>query len=72
MFPLFLQDALLFEEINSTLLFFPDFGMVLELVNNCQCSIRGFESPCSELFFSIYQIIPTALGHAIYSASNRN
>jgi hypothetical protein len=32
---------------------------------------RGFETRCGE-FFSIYLILPAALGPAVYSASNRN
>jgi hypothetical protein len=33
---------------------------------------RGFATRCSELIFSIYLILPAALGPAIYSPSSRN
>jgi hypothetical protein len=33
---------------------------------------RGFETRSGELFLSIYQILPVALGPRVYSASNRN
>jgi hypothetical protein len=33
---------------------------------------RGFETRWDELFFSIYLILPTALGPGVHSASNRN
>jgi hypothetical protein len=33
---------------------------------------RGFESRRGESIFSIYQILPAALGTGVYSASNRN
>jgi hypothetical protein len=33
---------------------------------------RGFKTQCNELFFSIYLILPAAIGPAVHSASNRN
>jgi hypothetical protein len=33
---------------------------------------RGFETKESEGFLSIYRILQIALGHVVYSASNRN
>jgi hypothetical protein len=33
---------------------------------------RGFETRWRELIFSIYLILPAALGRGVYSASNRN
>jgi hypothetical protein len=33
---------------------------------------RGFKTRWSEWMFSIYLILPTALGPEVYSASNRN
>jgi hypothetical protein len=33
---------------------------------------RGFEARLGEFIFSIYLILPAALGYGVYSASNRN
>jgi hypothetical protein len=33
---------------------------------------RGFETRCGECIFSIYLVLPAALGPGVHSASNRN
>jgi hypothetical protein len=33
---------------------------------------HGFEAECYEWIFSIYLILPTALGPGVYTASDRN
>jgi hypothetical protein len=47
-------------------------GSVMVEALYCKPEGRGFETRRGECIFSIYLILPAALGHGVYSASNRS